>query len=60
VYGDAVEAVVHEEFSDGIVSAIDFECRVDWVESEDGDRVRITYEGTFLPYRKCDGLPGED
>ena len=52
VYGDAIRAVVHEEFGDGIMSAIDFECRIDRVEREDGDRVRITYEGKFLPYRK--------
>ncbi|MGZ0746017.1 cyanase [Haloparvum sp. AD34] len=52
VYGEAIKAVVHEEFGDGIMSAIDFECRVDRVEADDGDRVRITYEGKFLPYRK--------
>ncbi|MBP1986549.1 cyanase [Halolamina salifodinae] len=34
------------------MSAIDFECHVDRVEHEAGDRVRITYEGKFLPYRK--------
>lgn len=52
VYGDAIKRCVHEEFGDGIMSAIDFECRVDRVEHEAGDRVRITYEGKFLPYRK--------
>lgn len=52
VYGDAIKACVHEEFGDGIMSAIDFECHVDRVEHPEGDRVRITYEGKFLPYRK--------
>ncbi|GAB6878096.1 cyanase [Halorubrum gandharaense] len=52
VYGDAIKAVVHEEFGDGIMSAIDFECHVDRVTDPDGDRVRITYEGKFLPYKK--------
>ncbi|PSQ31516.1 cyanase [Halobacteriales archaeon SW_6_65_46] len=52
VYGDAIKACVHEEFGDGIMSAIDFECHVDRVEHDDGDRVRITYEGKFLPYGK--------
>ncbi|MFB6220340.1 MAG: cyanase [Halolamina sp.] len=52
VYGDAIKACLHEEFGDGIMSAIDFECHVDRVEHEDGDRVRITYEGKFLPYKK--------
>ena len=52
VYGDAIKACVHEEFGDGIMSAIDFECHVDRIEHDDGDRVRITYEGKFLPYKK--------
>ncbi len=52
VYGDAIKQIVHEEFGDGIMSAIDFTCHVDRVQHEDGDRVRITYEGKFLPYRK--------
>lgn len=52
VYGDAIKACVHEEFGDGIMSAIDFECHVDRIKHDDGDRVRITYEGKFLPYRK--------
>ncbi|MES3160510.1 MAG: hypothetical protein PPP55_02950 [Halorubrum sp.] len=39
VYGDAIKACVHEEFGDGIMSAIDFECRVDRIEADDGDRV---------------------
>jgi cyanate lyase len=52
VYGDAIKSVVHEEFGDGIMSAIDFECHVERVPDPDGDRVRIVYEGTFLPYEK--------
>jgi cyanate lyase len=52
VYGDAIKSVVHEEFGDGIMSAIDFECRIERVEDPDGDRVRIVYEGKFLPYKK--------
>ncbi|MFB6126681.1 MAG: cyanase [Halolamina sp.] len=52
VYGDAIKACVHEEFGDGIMSAIDFECHVDRVERDEGDRVRVTYEGKFLPYKK--------
>jgi len=52
VYGDAIKACVHEEFGDGIMSAIDFECHVDRVPDPEGDRVRITYEGKYLPYEK--------
>ena len=52
VYGDAIKACVHEEFGDGIMSAIDFECHVDRVPDPEGDRVQITYEGKYLPYEK--------
>jgi len=54
VYGEAIKAVVHEEFGDGIMSAIDFECHVDRVEADDGDRVRITYEeGVIELFPRC-------
>lgn len=48
VHGEAIAAVVHGEFGDGNVSAIDFECHVDRVDADDGDRVRTTDGGTFL------------
>ncbi|MBO0714972.1 MAG: hypothetical protein J2P59_09455, partial [Acidimicrobiales bacterium] len=35
-----------------IMSAIDFEIDVERVPDPAGDRVRITYNGKFLPYRK--------
>jgi cyanate lyase len=50
VYGTAMKALIHEEFGDGIMSAINFNMDIERVEHEDGDRVRITYEGKFLPY----------
>jgi cyanate lyase len=52
VYGPAIKAVVQEMFGDGIMSAIDFEIDVERVEDPKGDRVRLTYNGKFLPYRK--------
>ncbi|ERH04195.1 MAG: cyanate hydratase [Halorubrum sp. J07HR59] len=52
VYGDAIKEIVHEEFGDGIMSAIDFSCHVDRVTDAEGDRVKITYEGKFLPYKR--------
>jgi cyanate lyase len=50
VYG-TIHELVREEFGDGIVSAIDFELAVDRIPDPKGDRVRITLNGKFLPYR---------
>lgn len=52
VYGTTIKAVVHEMFGDGIVSAIDFEMDIQKKEDPKGDRVVITMNGKFLPYRK--------
>lgn len=52
VYGRAMKAVIHEEFGDGIMSAIDFEVDVQREEHPDGDHVVITYDGKFLPYKR--------
>jgi len=38
--------------ADGMMSAIDFTLKVDQEASESGDRVVLTMNGTFLPYRK--------
>jgi cyanate lyase len=51
VYGTTMKALIHEEFGDGIMSAINFNMDIERIEHEDGDRVRITYEGKFLPYQ---------
>jgi len=50
VYGPAIKALIHEEFGDGIMSAINFNMAIDRVEHADGDRVRVTLEGKFLAY----------
>jgi cyanate lyase len=52
VYGTSIKAVIQEMFGDGIMSAIDFEIDVQRVADPKGDRVQITYNGKFLPYRK--------
>jgi cyanate lyase len=51
VYGSTIKELIHEEFGDGIMSAIDF--KMDIVREPDpkGDRVTITMNGKFLPYR---------
>lgn len=52
VYGTTMKAIIHEMFGDGIMSAIDFEIDIERVPDPHGDRVKITYNGKFLPYRK--------
>jgi len=52
LYGTTIKALIHEMFGDCIMSAIDFEMYIEKVEDPKGDRVKITYNGKFLPYRK--------
>lgn len=52
VYGMPLKSVIHEKFGDGIMSAIDFTLSVDKVEDPGGDRVKVTMNGKFLPYKK--------
>jgi cyanate lyase len=51
VYGTTIKALIHEDFGDGIMSAINFNMRIDRVEHPDGARIRITLEGKYLPYQ---------
>ncbi|WP_312589469.1 cyanase [Corynebacterium dentalis] len=51
VYGPALKALIHEEFGDGIMSAINFKCDFTRRPDPDGDRVVITLDGKFLDYR---------
>jgi cyanate lyase len=50
VYGTTIKALIHEEFGDGIMSAITFNMDIEREESDEGPRVKITYNGKFLPY----------
>lgn len=52
VYGDTLKEVIHEKAGDGIMSAIDFTMKVDKIENPAGDRIKITLDGKFLPYKK--------
>jgi cyanate lyase len=52
VYGMPMKAVIHEKFGDGIMSAIDFTLEIEKVEDPKGDRVKVTMDGKFLPYKK--------
>ncbi|QJQ96103.1 MULTISPECIES: cyanase [Halomonadaceae] len=51
VYGETLKDVIQEKFGDGIMSAIDFSMEVDKIEDPKGDRVLLTLNGKFLPYR---------
>ena len=52
IYGPTLKEVIQEKFGEGIMSAIDFSMHVDKVEDPKGDRVKVTMNGKFLPYRK--------
>lgn len=51
VYGDTIKELIGEKFGDGIMSAIDFSMDIDKEENPAGDRVVITMNGKFLPYK---------
>ena len=50
VYGPAIKELIHEEFGDGIMSAINFGFTVRRISDPAGDRVEIVLNGKFLPY----------
>ncbi|MEX0153692.1 cyanase [Microbacterium sp. LMI1-1-1.1] len=51
VYGPALKEAIHEEFGDGIMSAINCNIEIDRRSDPDGDRVRIVIDGKFLKYQ---------
>ena len=51
VYGTTFKALIHEEFGDGIMSAIDFKMDLKREADPKGDRVSIVMSGKFLPYK---------
>lgn len=51
VYGTTIKALIHEEFGDGIMSAIDFTMDIQREPDPKGDRVRVVLNGKFLPYK---------
>jgi cyanate lyase len=51
VYGTTVKELIHEEFGDGIMSAIDFSMDIQREADPKGDRVSVTMSGKFLPYK---------
>ena len=50
IYGTTLKALVHEQFGDGIISAINFKLDIKKVADPDGgSRAVITLDGKFLP-----------
>ncbi|WP_439680141.1 cyanase [Embleya sp. MST-111070] len=50
VYGTTLKALIHEQFGDGIISAINFRLDVRKVaDPEGGERAVITLDGKYLP-----------
>ena len=51
VYGTTFKELIHEEFGDGIMSAIDFKMDMQRQNDPNGDRIQIVMSGKFLPYK---------
>lgn len=51
VYGMTIKELIHEEFGDGIMSAIDFSMDIQRAPDPKGDRVNVVLSGKFLPYK---------
>jgi cyanate lyase len=51
VYGTTIKELIHEEFGDGIMSAIDFSMDIQREPDPKGDRVHVVLSGKFLPYK---------
>lgn len=51
VYGTTIKELIHEEFGDGIMSAIDFSMDIERQGDPRGDRVKVVLSGKFLPYK---------
>jgi len=51
IYGTTFKALIHEEFGDGIMSAIDFKMDLTREPDPKGDRVKIVMSGKYLQYK---------
>jgi cyanate lyase len=51
VYGPTIKELIHEQFGDGIMSAINFKLDVERREDPGGERVVVTLDGKFLKYQ---------
>ncbi len=51
IYGTTFKELIHEEFGDGIMSAIDFKMDLQREADPKGDRVQIVMSGKYLQYK---------
>ena len=51
VYGTTIKELIHEEFGDGIMSAIDFKMDIVREPNPLGDHVKMMLSEKFLPYK---------
>ena len=51
VYDTTIKELIHEEFGDGIMSAIDFKMDLTREPDPKGDRVKIMMSGKYLQYK---------
>jgi len=51
VYGTTFKELIHEEFGDGIMSAIDFKMDLTRLPDPNGDRVQMVMSGKYLAYK---------
>ena len=51
VYGTTIKELIHEEFGDGIMSAIDVSMDIVRQPDPKGARVNVVLSGKFLPYK---------
>jgi cyanate lyase len=51
VYGTTIKELIHEEFGDGIMSAIDFSMDIQREPDPKGDRVQVVLSGKYLAYK---------
>ena len=52
IYGTSIKELIHEEFGDGIMSAIDFSMDIQRQADPKGDRVNVVLSGKFRPYKE--------
>jgi cyanate lyase len=58
INGPAWKALIEEEFGDGIMSAIDFDMKLERLPDEKGDRVKLSMSGKFLPFKYFEAEQG--
>jgi cyanate lyase len=51
VYRQTIKELIHEQFGDGIMSAVNFRLDIKRVPDPAGDRIVVTLDGKFLAYQ---------